>query len=163
MPPKRSLNDVKPRTCSKLAGLSTQMRSQHGECTLKWPWHVAQCIHNNKVILRRPRCSADFKSEWRGTENISQCSQSERSCSENHFAGYESCTENIYDLFTNVSQIYGCFFPRDLVTSHFINLYLTIMVFQYLESTVHTLVVATNLGQALRLSGTTLDKMVWIK
>ena len=46
------------------------------------------------------------------------------------------------DLFTNVSQIYGCFFPRDLVTSHFINLYLT-MVFQYLESTLHTLVVAT--------------------
>ena len=40
------------------------------------------------------------------------------------------------DLFTNVSQIYGCFFPRDLVTSHFINLYLT-MVFQYLESTLH--------------------------
>ena len=48
----------------------------------------------------------------------------------------------IIDLFTNVSQIYGCFFPRDLVTSHFINLYLT-MVFQYLESTLHTLVVAT--------------------
>ena len=38
------------------------------------------------------------------------------------------------NLFTNVSQIYGCFFPRDLVTSHFINLYLT-MVFQYLEPT----------------------------
>ena len=31
----------------------------------------------------------------------------------------------------------GCFFPRDLVTSHYINLYLTIMVFQYLESTLH--------------------------
>ena len=45
------------------------------------------------------------------------------------------------DLFTNVSHIYGCFFPRDLVTSHFINLYLT-MVFQYLEPTWHTLVVA---------------------
>ena len=29
------------------------------------------------------------------------------------------------DLFTNVSQIYGCLFPRDLATSHFINLYLT--------------------------------------
>ena len=51
--------------------------------------------------------------------------------------------QKIYiDLFTNVSQIYGCFFPRGLVTSHFINLYLT-MVFQYLESTLHTLVVAT--------------------
>ena len=46
------------------------------------------------------------------------------------------------DLFTNVSQIYGCFFPRDLVMSHFINLYLT-MVFQYLESFLYTLVVAT--------------------
>ena len=34
---------------------------------------------------------ADFKSERRGTENISQCSQSERSCTKNlfreHFAG----------------------------------------------------------------------------
>ena len=47
------------------------------------------------------------------------------------------------DLFTNVSQIYGCFFPQDLVTSHFINLYLA-MVFQYLESTLRTLVVATS-------------------
>ena len=45
------------------------------------------------------------------------------------------------DLFTNVSQIYGCFYPQDLVTRHFINLYLT-MVFQYLEFTLHTLVVA---------------------
>ena len=36
-------------------------------------------------------------------------------------------------LFTNVNQIYGSVFPRDLVTSHFINLDLT-MVFQYLES-----------------------------
>ena len=35
------------------------------------------------------------------------------------------------DLFTNVSQIYGCFFPRNLGTSHFINLYLT-MLYQYL-------------------------------
>ena len=45
----------------------------------------------------------------------------------------------VIDLFssmTNVSQIYGCFFPPDLVTSHFINL--------YLESTLHTLVVATS-------------------
>ena len=47
------------------------------------------------------------------------------------------------DLFTNVGQIYGCFFPLDLVTNHFINLHLT-MVFQYLESTLHTLVVATS-------------------
>ena len=49
----------------------------------------------------------------------------------------------LIDLFTNVSQIYRCFFPQDLVTSHFINLYLT-MVFQYLESTLHTLVIATS-------------------
>ena len=47
------------------------------------------------------------------------------------------------DLFTSVSQIYGCFFPRDLVTSHFINLYLT-MAFQYLESTLHTFVASTS-------------------
>ena len=40
------------------------------------------------------------------------------------------------------SQSYGCFFSWDRVTSHFINLYLT-MVFQYLESTLHTLIVAT--------------------
>ena len=45
--------------------------------------------------------------------------------------------------------------------SHFINLYLT-MVFQYLESTLHTLVVK-NLEQAFRLSGTTFAKMVCIK
>ena len=35
---------------------------------------------------------ADFKSEWRGTKNISQCSQSECSCTKNlfreHFPGY---------------------------------------------------------------------------
>ena len=35
---------------------------------------------------------ADLKSERRGTENISQCSQSDRSCTENlfgeHFSGY---------------------------------------------------------------------------
>ena len=38
---------------------------------------------------------ADFKSERRGTKNISQCSQSERSCTENILPG--SCTENIYE------------------------------------------------------------------
>ena len=37
----------------------------------------------------------------------------------------------------------GCFFPRGLETSHFINLCLK-MVFQYLESTLYTLVVATS-------------------
>ena len=36
----------------------------------------------------------------------------------------------LIDPFTiNVSQIYGCFFPRDLVTSHFINLYLTMVAY----------------------------------
>ena len=44
-------------------------------------------------------------------------------------------------LLTNVSQIYGCFFPQDLVRGHFINLYLT-MVFQYPGTTLLTLVVA---------------------
>ena len=34
---------------------------------------------------------------------------------------------SLIDLFTNVSQIYGCFFPWDPVTSHFINLYLTML------------------------------------
>ena len=54
----------------------------------------------------------------------------------------KSVNRNTIDLFTiNVSQIYGYFFPRDLVTSHFINLYLTI-VFQYVESTLHTFIVA---------------------
>ena len=42
----------------------------------------------------------DFKSERRGTENISQCSQSERSCTENlfreHFAGVVY-REHIYE------------------------------------------------------------------
>ena len=52
-------------------------------------------------------------------------------------------TSPLIDLFTNVNQIYGGFLPRDLVTSHFIYLYLT-MVFQYLESTLDTLVVATS-------------------
>ena len=63
-----------------------------------------------------------------------------------------------------VKLFYGRFFPRDLVTSHFINLYLT-MVVQYLESTLHTLDFATwtNLRQAFRLSGTTFVKMVCIQ
>ena len=47
------------------------------------------------------------------------------------------------DRFTSDSHMYGCFFPRELVTSYFINLYLA-MVFQYLESFLHTLVVATS-------------------
>ena len=41
------------------------------------------------------------------------------------------------DLFTNVSQINGCFSLGTMVTNNFINLYLT-MVFQYFESTLHT-------------------------
>ena len=65
------------------------------------------------------------------------------------------------DLFTNVSQIYGFLPPREPLTSHFINLYLT-MVFQYLESTLHILVVA----MSDKLSGcqeTTFVKMVCAK
>ena len=50
---------------------------------------------------------------------------------------------NVIDLFTNVSPIYGCFFLLDLVAIHFTNLYL-IMEFQYLESTLHSLVIATS-------------------
>ena len=44
------------------------------------------------------------------------------------------------DLSTNFSKIYGCFFPRVLVTSNFINLLVPniTMVFQYVESTLHT-------------------------
>ena len=49
----------------------------------------------------------------------------------------------VIDHITNVSQIYGCSFPRDPVTSHLSNLYLT-MAFEYLETTLHTSVVATS-------------------
>ena len=49
------------------------------------------------------------------------------------------------------------FLPLGPGNSHFINLYLT-MVFQYLEFTLHTLVIAKS-----RWSGTTLVKMVCIK
>jgi len=40
-------------------------------------------------------------------------------------------------------NIYGCFFPWDMVTSYSINMF-QIMVIQYLESTMNTLVVATS-------------------
>ena len=71
------------------------------------------------------------------------------------------------DLFTHVSQIYGCFFPQDLVTNHFINLFLTMVLpisilgihFAYISFLLHL----TNLRQAFRLSGTTFVKMVCIK
>ena len=55
---------------------------------VKMTSHIAQCIHNKSYCAQM---CADFKSERSGTENISQCSQSERSCTENlfrhHFAG----------------------------------------------------------------------------
>ena len=71
----------------------------------------------------------------------------QEACSHYHTNHYEMPI----DWFT--IQIYGCFFSRDLVTSHFINLYLT-MVFQYLESTLHTLVVAmSDKPWASKLSG----------
>ena len=52
----------------------------------------------------------------------------------------------------------------DLVTSHFINLYRTI-VFQYLESTLHTLIVATSdrPRTSLHVVRNNLVKMVYIK
>ena len=66
-----------------------------------------------------------------------------------------------YTCSLNVCQIYGFFFPRDMVMSHFINLFLTI-VFQYLESTLHTLVSAT-WQTSDKLSGTTFVRIVCIK
>ena len=59
---------------------------------VKMTSHVAQCIHNKSYCADRvTEMCADFKSERRGTENISRCSQSERSCTKNlfreHFAG----------------------------------------------------------------------------
>ena len=84
---------------------------------------------------------------------------------------YYWCTDGMFlphrtiDLFTNVSQMYGCFFPQDLVTSHFINLYLT-TVFQYLVmhfAHISLLLRRTNLGHAFRLSRTTFVKVVCIR
>ena len=75
--------------CSKWAGLSTQTAYQHRECTLKWP-HTLRSVYTISHTAQTEMC-AHFKSERRGTENISQCSQYERSCTENlfreHFAG----------------------------------------------------------------------------
>ena len=57
---------------------------------VKMTSHVAQCMYTISHTAQTEMC-ADFKSERRGTENISQCSQSERSCTEilfrEHFAG----------------------------------------------------------------------------
>ena len=57
---------------------------------VKMTSHVVQCIYTISHTAQTEMC-ADFKSERRGTENISQCSQSECSCTENlfreHFAG----------------------------------------------------------------------------
>ena len=47
---------------------------------------------------------------------------------------------SIIDRFTNI-QIYGWFFPQDLVKSYSINL-LIINALQYLESGLHTLAIA---------------------
>ena len=48
---------------------------------------------------------------------------------------------------------YECFFPRDLVMNHFINLYLT-MVFQYLESMHFAYISCCYVGQTSdKLSG----------
>ena len=48
---------------------------------------------------------------------------------------------NSIDPFTKLKSNLWMYFPQDLVTSNVINLYLT-MVYQYLESPLHTLVVA---------------------
>ena len=60
-----------------------------GECTLNWP-HTLRSVYTISHTTQTEMC-ADFKSERRGTENISQCSQSERLCTKNlfreHFAG----------------------------------------------------------------------------
>ena len=88
-PPKRSLNDVKPRTCSMWAGLSTQTAISAESARKKWP-HTLRSVYTISHTAQTEMC-ADFKSEQGGTENISQCSQSERSCTKNlfreHFAG----------------------------------------------------------------------------
>ena len=56
---------------------------------VKWP-HTLRSVYTISHTAQTEMC-ADFKSEWRGTENISQCSQSEHSCIENlfreHFVG----------------------------------------------------------------------------
>ena len=39
---------------------------------------------------------------------------------EDHLLWNWKPVKGMIDLFTKVSQIYGCFFPRDLETSHFI-------------------------------------------
>ena len=65
--------------------------------------------------------------------------------------------------------MYVFFFHRDLVTSHFINLYLYnnhgISILRIHFAYISCCYVRTNLGQAFRLSGTTFtfDEMVCIK
>ena len=51
---------------------------------VKMTSHVAQCMYTISHTAQI-EMYADFKSERRGTENISQCSQSERLCTENLF------------------------------------------------------------------------------
>ena len=68
-----------------------------------------------------------------------------------------------------LGQIYGRFFPGDLVTSHFINLAVPnngiSVPGKGMESTLQTLVVATldKPGTSFQVSGTTFVKMVCIK
>ena len=56
-PPKRSLNDVKPRTCSKWAGIARRPLSAW-RVHLKMTSHVAQCIglHNKSYCADRDVC-----------------------------------------------------------------------------------------------------------
>ena len=61
-------------------------------------FYTLRSVYTTSHTAQTEMC-ADFKSKQRGTENISQCSQSERSCTENlfreHFPGY--VYENIYE------------------------------------------------------------------
>ena len=63
-----------------LAKLLPEQHYQHGECTLIWP-HSLRSVYTIRHTAQTDVCRF-FKSERRGTENISQCSQSERSCTE---------------------------------------------------------------------------------
>ena len=98
-------------------------------------WH---CMSNHETSTNTTIYCLFLTSPWRIHSHTGKSNSSVRF--ELIAIGWHSAT----DPFTNVSQICGCFFPRDLVTFHFINLYLTV-VFQYLECTLHdTLVVATS-------------------
>ena len=108
--------------------------------------HVGFSVNNESVpwnSWRIGEVSPSIYADWGNRKLFCQSQMYGAACFQMQ-KNYENSIKLILDPFTNyVSQVYGCFFPGELVTSHFINLYLT-MVFQYLESTLHTLVVATS-------------------